>query len=449
MSLKSSSRVDTNRVQLEIAVDAKTFEKAVERAYRKENKKIAVPGFRKGKAPRRFIEKLYGENFFYDDAIKDVYPGAVKEAVRDANLKLVDDMPEFKLVSAGKDGLDFKVTVTTKPEVKIDGYKGISAKEKDVEPTETEVQNAIERVRNRTARWVTVEDREAKKGDVADIDYDGSVDGKPFLGGKAENYNLVLGEGKFIPGFEEQLIGHKTGDEFDVKVTFPGDYGAKDLAGKSAVFQVKIHEIKEKELPKVDDDFVKDVSEFDTLEEYKADIRKQLLDMKKKDADADIENQLTDKLIALMKADIPEAMIRNQVDDDVNDFEYRLSQQGMNLQTYFGYTKSNMEDLRKKYRPDAEKQVKLRLALEKIAELENIHPSDEEVEKYYEKAAKHYELKVEDFKKMVPRENITEELTMQKSLQLVKDSAVITRANPAGEKTAEKAAEASGEKTAE
>ncbi|HAH79300.1 MAG TPA: trigger factor, partial [Ruminococcaceae bacterium] len=249
MSLKSSSKVDTNRVQLEVSVDADAFEKAVDQAYRKEKGKIAIPGFRKGKAPRKFVEKYYGEKIFYDDAVNAVYPGALQQAIREANIEMVEDKIDFDVVSAGKEGLVFKATVTTKPEAKIEGYKGLAVAKKRVEATDADVNAEIDRVRDRNARMVSVEDREAQKGDIVDIDFDGRVGGKPFAGGKAENYSLVLGAGQFVPGFEDQVIGHKSGEEFDVKVTFPKDYQAKDLAGKDAVFKVKLHEIKKKELP--------------------------------------------------------------------------------------------------------------------------------------------------------------------------------------------------------
>lgn len=436
MSLKSSSKVDTNRVQLEVSVDADAFEKAVDQAYRKEKGKIAIPGFRKGKAPRKFVEKYYGEKIFYDDAVNAVYPGALQQAIREANIEMVEDKIDFDVVSAGKEGLVFKATVTTKPEAKIEGYKGLAVAKKRVEATDADVNAEIDRVRDRNARMVSVEDREAQKGDIVDIDFDGRVGGKPFAGGKAENYSLVLGAGQFVPGFEDQVIGHKSGEEFDVKVTFPKDYQAKDLAGKDAVFKVKLHEIKKKELPGVDDDFVKDVSDFDTLDEYKADIRKKILEAREKAAKDEVDNQLIDKLVSLLQAEIPEAMFRNQIDDDLRDFSYRLQTQGMNLQNYMKYTGLDDEGVRKQFRPQAERQVKLRLALEKIAELEKIQPSDDDVESEYKKIAESYKTDMEKVKKAIPRENIAKDLGVEKAFGLVRDSAVVTEAEPAQEKPA-------------
>ena len=430
MSLKSSNKVDTNRYQLEVAVDAETFEKAVESAYRKENKRITIPGFRKGKAPRKFVEKYYGENVFYEDAINEVYPQAIEDAVNEAELELVRDKVDFELVSAGKEGLVFKATITTKPEVKIDGYKGITAWKKPVEVTDKDIDGEIARVQERNSRMVTVEDREAQKGDIAMIDFDGSLDGKRFAGGKAENYSLELGSGQFIPGFEEQVIGHKSGDEFDVNVKFPEDYQAKDLAGKDTVFKVKLHEIKKKELPAVDDDFVKDVSEFNTLDEYKADISKKLKESREEEADDSVDNQLIDKLVGLVQADIPEALYENRIDEDLRDFSYRLQSQGMNIEAYMKYTGLDKDAIRGQFRPQAERQVKLRLALEAIAALENVKPSDEDVEEEYKKIADGYKVEPEKVKKVIARKDLEKDIAVEKAFNFVKDKAVIAEGEP-------------------
>lgn len=430
MSLKSSSQVEKNRCQLEVSVDAATFENAVEQAYRRQNKKIVIPGFRRGKAPRKFVEKYYGENIFYEDAVNAVYPKAMADAVKEAKLETVEDKVDFELVSAGKDGLDFKATVTTKPEVSIEGYKGLTAWKKPVEVTDKDVDEEIDRVRDRNSRMVTVEDREAQKGDIAVIDFDGSVDGKRFAGGKADNYDLTLGAGQFIPGFEDQVAGRKSGDEFEVNVKFPDDYGAKDLAGKDAVFQVKLHEIKKKELPAVDDDFVKDVSEFNTLDEYKADIRKKIADAREEAANDAVENQLIDKLVAAVKADVPQAMFENRIDDDLRDFGYRLQSQGMNLETYMKYTGLDRDAVRGQFRPQAERQVKLRLALEKIASLEQIQPGDEEIDKEYQKIADSYKTDLEKVKKLIPKENVAKDLAVEKAFNLVKEKAVVAEGEP-------------------
>lgn len=430
MSLKSSNKVDTNRYQLEVAVDAEAFEKAVETAYRKENKKIAIPGFRKGKAPRKFVEKYYGEKVFYDSAINTLYPNALDEAIHEANLEMIEDKVDFDLVSADANGLVFKATITTKPEVEISGYKGLTALKRPVNVTDKDVDDEIARVRERNSRMVTVSDREAKNGDIVDIDFDGSVDGTPFEGGKAKNYNLTLGAGQFIPGFEEQVVGHKTGDEFDVNVKFPEDYGAKDLAGKDAVFAIKLHEIKEKELPEVDDDFVKDVSEFDTVEQYREDIRKKLTASREEQEKDSVDNQLIDKLVSIVKVEVPEAMYANRINDDMRDFNYRLQSQGMNLETYMKYTNLDEKGIREQFRPQAERQVKLRLALEKIAELENIKPTDEDVEKEFSKLAEGYKLDVEKVKKVLPREDVEKDIAVEKAFDFVRDGAVVAEGEP-------------------
>lgn len=447
MSLKLSNKVDTNRYELEVTVDAATFENAVEQAYRKENKKIMIPGFRKGKAPRKIVEKYYGENVFYEDAINAVYPKAMEDAVKEAKLEMVEDKVDFKLVSAGKDGLDFKATITTKPEVSIEGYKGIKAWKKPVEVTDKDIESEIARVQDRNARMVTVEDREAQKGDIAVIDFDGSVGGKQFAGGKADNYSLELGSGQFIPGFEDQVVGHKSGDEFDVNIKFPEDYQAKDLAGKDSVFKVKLHEIKKKELPAADDEFVKDVSEFNTMDEYKADIRKKITESREAAANDAVENQLIDKVVSIIKADIPQAMFENRIDDDLRDFSYRLQSQGMNIETYMKYTGLDKKSMREQFRPQAERQVKMRLALEKIAVLENIHPAEEEIDAEIKKIADNYKVDIEKIKKAVAREDVAKDLAVEKAFDLVKNEAVIAEGEPP--KTEEKKSEGKDEKKAE
>jgi trigger factor len=275
-----------------------------------------------------------------------------------------------------------------------------------------------------------VEDREAQKGDIAVIDFDGSVGGTRFAGGKADNYSLTLGEGQFIPGFEEQVVGHKTGDEFDVNVKFPEDYQAKDLAGKDSVFKVKLHEIKKKELPAVDDDFVKDVSDFNTLDEYKADVRSKISEAKENEAKDGVDNQLIDKLVSLVQTEVPEAMYENRVNEDMRDFGYRLQSQGMNLDTYMKYTGLDRDAVRKQFRPQAERQVKLRLALEKIAALEAIKPSDEDVEKEYAKLAEGYKVDAEKVKSLLPREDIEKDLAVEKAFDLVREAAVVTEGEP-------------------
>lgn len=428
MSLKSSNQVATNRYQLEIELPGDVFEKAVEQVYRKENKKITIPGFRKGKAPRSYVEKVYGSQVFYEDAINSLYPAALEEAVKEAGVEFVEDKIDFDLVSAGKDGLCFKVTITTKPEVSIENYKGVAIEKKPVKVTDEDVDAEIKKVQDRNSRMVTVEDREAQNGDITVIDYEGFVDGTAFEGGKAENATLNLGSNTFIPGFEDQIVGHKTGEEFDINVKFPEDYHATELAGKDAVFKIKLHEIKIKELPEVDDDFVKDVSDFDTVDAYKADIRTKLTEAAENRSKNEVENALIDKLVELVQAEIPEAMFENRINEDIRDFAYRLQSQGLNLDTYMKYTGLNNEGLRGQFRAQAERQVKVRLALEKIAQLENIQPTDEDLDAEYEKIAQNYGMEADKVKSFIPKEDLAKDVAVEKAMEIVRSNAAITEA---------------------
>ena len=428
MSLKSSNQVATNRYQLEIELPGDVFEKAVEQVYRKENKKITIPGFRKGKAPRSYVEKVYGSQVFYEDAINSLYPAALEEAGKEAGVEFVEDKVDFDLVSAGKDGLCFKVTITTKPEVSIENYKGVAIEKKPVKVTDEDVDAEIKKVQDRNSRMVTVEDREAQNGDITVIDYEGFVDGTAFEGGKAENATLNLGSNTFIPGFEDQIVGHKTGEEFDINVKFPEDYHATELAGKDAVFKIKPHEIKIKELPEVDDDFVKDVSDFDTVDAYKADIRTKLTEAAENRSKNEVENALIDKLVELVQAEIPEAMFENRINEDIRDFAYRLQSQGLNLDTYMKYTGLNNEGLRGQFRAQAERQVKVRLALEKIAQLENIQPTDEDLDAEYEKIAQNYGMEADKVKSFIPKEDLAKDVAVEKAMEIVRSNAAITEA---------------------
>lgn len=425
MNLKSSNKVDTNRYQLEIAVEPKEFESAVEKAYKKEAGKITIPGFRKGKAPRAFIEKYYGKEVFYDSAINSIYPDALDEAVKEANIEVIDDKIDFDIVEVGENGLIFKATLTVKPEVKIDNYKGIEVSPVNVEVTDEDINDEIERVRERNSRLITVEDREAQNGDIAVIDFEGFCDGVAFEGGKAEKYSLGLGEGQFIAGFEDQVIGHKPGEEFDIVVTFPEEYQAKDLAGKEAVFKIKLHEIKKKELPEVDDEFVKDVSEFDTLDQYKESLKNQLTEQFEKKAKDDVENQMIDKLIELVEAEVPEAMYNNKIKEMAREFEYRLKSQGLDINSYMKYTGMDSQKFKESFKPQAERQVKLRLALEKIADLENLEATEEDLENEYKKIAERYSMEIEKIKNIIPKSELTKDIVVEKAIDLVRDNSVI------------------------
>ena len=453
MSLKETKKIDTNRYQLEITVDGEKFREAIKEAYKKNGKKINVPGFRKGKAPLHIIETYYGSEIFFEDALNLLYNDLVEDAIKESGLKVINDKMDFDLVSISKeDGADFKVSLTTYPEIEIGEYKGLKAEKTAVKVDAAEVNAEVNAMAERNARMVSVEDRAAKKGDTVVIDFEGFTDGKAFEGGKAEGHSLVLGSGQFIPGFEDQIIGKNIGDEFDVNVTFPEEYGAKELAGKEAVFKVKLHEIKVKELPAVDDEFAKDVSEFDTLKELKADLKKKALDRKKKAADEAVENALVQQIVDSIKGDIPEAMFEDRLEQCVEDFAYRLQSQGLNLETYLKYTNSNIDEFKKSFRPQAESQVKFRLALEKIVELENITPDEKDVEAEYEKLAKDYGVEADKVKNAIPAEELKKDIAVNKAIDLVKESAVITEAEPkAEEKTAAKkpAAKKTAKKTAE
>ena len=439
MSLKASNKVDTNRYEVEIVIDGDTFRNAIQTVYKRDRKKINVPGFRKGMAPLGIIEKYYGEGVFFEDALNLLYSDAIDEAAEAAGLTIIEDEMKFDLVSISKeDGVDFKVTFTTKPEVEVAEYKGLAAEKLICAVSDEEVKAELDRMADRNSRMVAVTDRAAALGDTTVIDFEGFVDGTAFEGGKGEGYSLALGSGQFIPGFEEQIVGHKAEEEFDVNVTFPEEYGAKELAGKAAVFKVKLHEIKVKELPEIDDEFAKDVSEFDTLDELKADIKAKALDRKTKSADDAVENQLIDQLVEGLKGEIPEAMYRARVEQSVKDFDYRLQMQGMNLETYMQYTGGNMDALKDNFRPQAERQVKVRLALEKIVALEKIEATQEELDKEYGVMAETYSMPVEQIKAAVGEKDIAADIAVQQAMAIVKDNAKITEVKEYTKKEEEK-----------
>ena len=453
MSLKATKKIETNRYELEIVIDGEKFRAAINDVYRKNGKKINVPGFRKGKAPLSIIEKFYGVEVFFEDALNLLYADAVEGAAKEANLKIVDDKMDFDLVSISKeDGVCFKVALTTYPEVEVSEYKGLKAERVIAEVTDAEVEATLNSLAERNSRMVAVSDRAAALGDTAVIDFEGFVDDVAFEGGKGESHSLELGSGQFIPGFEEQIVGHNTGDEFDVNVEFPAEYHAENLAGKPAVFKVKLHEIKVKELPALDDEFAKDASEFDTLDELKADIKAKTLERKQKVNEEDVENQLVNTVVEGLKGEIPEALFENRVRQSVQEFDYRLQSQGMNLQMYMQYTGSSIEEFSKTFRPQAEQQVKMRLALEKIVELEKIVPSAEELEAKIEEMAKGYGVTADQVKAAIPMDDISLDLAVSKAIDLIKDNAVITdvkektEKKPAAKKTTTKKAAADGEK---
>ncbi len=440
MSLKETKKIDTNRYQLEITIDGDKFKEAIKEAYRRNGKKINVPGFRKGKAPLHMIETYYGTEVFFEDALNLLYNDAVEDAIKESGLKVIDDKMDFDLISISKDdGVDFKVSLTTYPEITLKEYKGLKAEKVAVKVDAAEVNSELNAMAERNSRMVSVEDRAAKKGDTVVIDFEGFTDGKAFDGGKAEGHSLELGSGQFIPGFEDQIIGKNIGDEFDVNVTFPEEYGAKELAGKPAVFKVKLHEIKIKEFPAIDDEFAKDVSEFDTLKDLKADLKKKALERKKKAAEEAVENELVQQIVDGIEGDIPEAMFENRLNQSVEEFAYRLQSQGMNLETYLKYTNSTIDDFKKSFRPQAEMQVKYRLALDKIAELENLKADEKDLEEEYKKLAEGYGIDVDKVKAAIPASELEKDICANKAIDLVKNSAEITEVEAKAETPAKKA----------
>ncbi|WP_243150036.1 trigger factor [Acutalibacter sp. 1XD8-36] len=435
MNLKSSNNVETNQHELVLEVTPEELNQAINEVYKRESKRMNVPGFRKGKAPRAFIEKFYGEDVFYQAAVDHLYNPMMNTAIDESRLEVVG-VNSYKIEKISKEeGIEAKLVVIVQPEVKIDGYKGIEVVKESAEPTAEEIDNEIERIRQRNSRVVTVEGRSAEDGDIVVIDFDGYTDGKQFDGGKAENFDLTLGSGQFIPGFEDQIVGHNVDDEFDVNVKFPDDYHAEELKGKDATFKVKLHEIKHRELPDVDDEFVKDVSEFDTLEEYRKDIEKNIRTRKENAAEASVEQQLIKAIIDRVESDVPQMMIDREVDEIINSFDMQLRDQGMNLETYLKYTQGTVEGLKEQYRERAEQQVRVRLGLAKIAEIEGFEATDEEIEAEYKKIADAYGMPIENVKGMVRSKDIAKDVYNQKAMELVKENVVYTDKAPETEES--------------
>lgn len=427
MNLKSSNKVDTNRYELTITIDENEFEQAVAKAYKMNIKNYNIPGFRKGKAPRGVIEKMYGKGVFYEEAFNEISPKVIEDAANEAELEIVDyNDIEFDVKSIDEKGVEFSVKVTVKPEVEIGEYKGLKAEKPSVEATQEDVDKEIEQMRERASRMVTVDNRAAQNDDIVVFDFEGFVDGESFEGGKAESYSLKLGSGQFIPGFEEQIIGHNTEDEFDVNVTFPEDYQAENLKGKEAVFKCKLHEIKVRELPLVDNEFVKDVSEFDTIEDLQEDLKKNISQRKEKEAETSVESQLIDALISDMKAEIPQAMIEGQINQNLREMEYSLQMQGLNLKQYMSYTGATLDTLKENYKEQSEKQVKIRLALEQVAKLEAIEPTKEEIDTQYEEYAASYKMEVDKVKAVLPEIELVKDLKVKKASELINEEAKIT-----------------------
>ena len=425
MSLKSTNNVATNKYELEVEISAEVFEDALQKAYLKARKNISVPGFRKGKAPRKLIEREYGENVFFEDAVNLLYADEVNGAVDESGLELVTQ-PEVEVTAISKaEGIKLKVTCTTKPEVEITEYKGIEVEKTVNAVTDEDIQKKVDQLREKNVRIITVDDRAAEMGDDVKIDFEGFKDGVAFDGGKAEDFDLNLGSGQFIPGFEEQIVGHNAGEEFDINVKFPEEYQVKELAGADAVFKINLKGITKKELPEIDDDMVKDSTDFDTVDEFKADAKKQLEEANEKSADAKVEADLFDKIIDNMKAEIPQVMFDNRVNEMVAELEQRLAPQGITLDLYMQYTGQNIDTVKKAYAEQAEKQVKLRLALEKIVALEGIQVSDDEANEEFARLADTYKMEVEQIKTFIREEDLKKDIAVGKAVDLIKDSAVI------------------------
>ncbi len=429
MKLIKAEKIEKSKTELQFSVDKATFDEAVNKAYLKDGKKMSIPGFRKGKAPRAVIEKMYGKGVFYETAINDILPGAYSEAVEESGISPVAS-PEFDIVSLDDNGLVLSAKVYVKPEVTLKEYKGLTATRTVAPVEDAEVEQEINTVRDRNSREIEVMGRPAEKGDTAVIDYEGFCDGKAFEGGKGENYALKLGSNTFIPGFEDQIVGKNIGDEFDVNVTFPTEYHAADLAGKPAVFKCKLHALTKVELPELDDDFAKDVSEFDTFDAYKADLKAKIQKRHEDSANAAADEQLVDALINNMEAEIPAPMYDAEAENFLRDYDNRLRMSGLDLNTYLKYTGMTLDKMREQFRPQAERQVKARLALEKIVELEGIEATEEDINGEIERIAAAYNMPVDKVKESVPTDAIADDMKVKKAMDLVKANAVVTDATP-------------------
>ncbi|RHT86047.1 trigger factor [Butyricicoccus sp. AM27-36] len=443
MELKNTEKQEHSVVALTIEITKAEFEAAKDKAFKKTGKNITVPGFRKGKAPRKMIEKLYGEGVFFEEAFNIIYPDAMEMAVEKSGIKPVGRADVDLGDPAEEGGLTIIAKVPVEPEVELGEYKGIEVEKETVKVLQADVKAELNRMAQRNARTETVE-RKAKKNDTVDIDFEGFVDGVPFEGGKAEHHELTLGSGAFIPGFEDQLIGCKAGDEKDVVVTFPEEYHAKELAGKEATFKCKVHKVEETILPEIDDEFAKDVSDTcETLDDLKKEITERLKAERQEAADNAFEEKVLDAVIDGMKADIPAAMIDAQVDTIVQDFGYRLQMQGMGLEQYLKMTGTEMGAFRAMFQSQAERQVKTRLALQKVVELEGITVSDTELEEEYAKMAEQYKMEVEKVKAIVSKEALEGDLKISNALEFIKKNAKVKKA------AKKKAAEETTEETAE
>ncbi|MBR6984772.1 MAG: trigger factor [Ruminococcus sp.] len=425
MSLKSSNKTDVNTTELIISIDPETFEAAVEREYQRQKKNIQIKGFRRGKVSRKLAEREFGEGAFYEGAINALLGPELDAAVNETGLQLVD-RPNVEVTSIDKEnGVEIKAVCVTKPVIEITDYKGIKASKNVKEITDEDIDAQINIIRKKNARIVSVDDRAAKEGDEVIIDFEGFFGDEAFEGGKGEDHPLVLGSGQFIPGFEDQIVGHNIGDEFDVNVTFPEDYQMADYAGKAAVFKTKLKAISFEELPEINDDLIKDATDFETVDEYRADIKAKLEDAAVKQADADFENSIINSVIEKVDAPIPNVMFEQRIDSLMRAFDQQLQSQGMSLKLYSQYTGMDADALRETYRDRAVSEVKLRLALEKVAELENIEVTPDEINNGLADLAAANNVDVETIKRFIPLNDYIEDLKVQKAVDLIKENAVI------------------------
>ncbi|MBO4452809.1 MAG: trigger factor [Clostridia bacterium] len=426
MATIKSKEIETNKYEFQFLIEKAKFDEEVNKVFRKNAAKINVPGFRKGKAPRHIIEKMYGSAVFYDEAIDNLLPDAYEQALADTKLKAVS-RPEIEIVSIDDKGVTVKAAVFTEPPVTVSEYKGLKVDREAVTVSDEDVMKEIDSVRERNSRMLTVDDRPAQNGDETVIDFEGFVDGVAFEGGKGEKYNLVLGSGSFIPGFEDQVVGHSIGEEFDITVKFPEDYGAEELAGKESVFKIKLHEIKKKELPELDDEFVKDVSEFNTVDEYKADVKAKITERREHEADHKLEHALIHALLEKTEVNVPKCMVDSEIDGYIRDYDYRLKSQGGSLEMYYKYTGMTEENLRGNFKEEAEEQVKTRLALAEVAKKEKIKALKKDLDEEYKKIASGYNVDIETVKNSIPESSLSEDIVLRKAIEFVKENAVINQ----------------------
>ncbi len=419
MNIKSNEKKENSVIELVIQVSAEEFEAAINKVYNRQRKNIMIPGFRKGKAPRKMVERMYGAEIFYEDAIEESYPAAYEQALKETGIEPVA-YPKLEIQEVGKDGYTFKADVTVKPEASIQGYKGLSVAKPEVKVTAADVKAELKPYIDRASRLVSVE-RKAKKGDTVEIDFEGFKDGVPFEGGKGENYSLELGSGSFVPGFEDQLIGMKAGEEKDIDITFPEDY-TPELAGAAVVFKVKVNEVKEKQEPALDDEFAKDVSEFDTLDEFKKDLGEKLKQRRQVQADQDFETAVVDALIEKLECDVPEAMVDYRADRMMDDYAARLQNSGIPMDDYLRIMGISREDLQAQAKTSAQRAVRSELALEAVAKAEKIEVTDADVDAEVARLAKEYDMAEDKVRETINVQAVMEELASRKALELVKSS---------------------------